>query len=121
LAPAGSGKTRVLARRVAWLADVGEVDPRRTLCLSFTRDAARELRTRLSRVGLRDLPAAGTFHATAAALLRLWYADRGRRQPTLLEDRRAHVARLFGTGADAAARSGERPRAAELDALVQEI
>ncbi len=96
LAPAGSGKTRVLVRRVAWLSEQGEIDPRRTLCLSFTREAARELRSRLTTVGLHDLPAAATFHATAAALLRVWHADRGRRPPKLAEDRRALLARALG-------------------------
>ncbi|HEX9969058.1 MAG TPA: UvrD-helicase domain-containing protein, partial [Acidimicrobiales bacterium] len=84
IAPAGSGKTRVLTRRLAWQAASGLVDPRRALCLSFTREAAGELRGRLGALGLRELPAAGTFHAIAFALLRAWWADRRRRTPQLL-------------------------------------
>ena len=53
LAGAGSGKTRVLTRRIAWRAVKGKEDPRRVLALTFTRKAAGELRSRLSRLGLR--------------------------------------------------------------------
>ena len=95
LAPAGSGKTRVLTRRLAWQATTGLIDPRRTLCLSFTREAAGEVRHRLAGLGLRELPAAGTFHAIAYALLRAWWADRRRRAPRLLVDRASYLGRLF--------------------------
>ncbi|MFQ5558494.1 MAG: UvrD-helicase domain-containing protein, partial [Acidimicrobiales bacterium] len=63
IAGAGSGKTRVLTRRIAWQAQQGHIDPRRVLALTFTRRAAHELRGRLRRLGLRDAVAAGTFHA----------------------------------------------------------
>lgn len=95
LAPAGSGKTRVLSRRLAWQASTGLIDPRRALCLSFTREAAGELRRRVGQLGLRELPAAGTFHATAYALLRVWWADRRRRPPELVTDRAGYLRRLF--------------------------
>ena len=95
LAPAGSGKTRVLARRLAWQGANGLIDPRRALCLSFTREAASELRRRVGQLGLRELPAAGTFHATAYALLRVWWADQRRRPPELLTDRTGYLRRLF--------------------------
>src|SRR5215207_5512905 len=95
LAPAGSGKTRVLSRRLAWQAANGLIDPRRALCLSFTREAAGELRRRVGQLGLRELPAAGTFHATAYALLRVWWADQRRRAPELVTDRAGYLRRLF--------------------------
>jgi DNA helicase-2/ATP-dependent DNA helicase PcrA len=95
LAPAGSGKTRVLARRLAWQSANGLIDPRRALCLSFTREAASELRRRVGQLGLRELPAAGTFHATAYALLRVWWADQRRRPPELLTDRAGYLRQLF--------------------------
>ena len=81
LAPAGSGKTRVLTRRVAYLDATGGLDAGHVLCVAFTREAAGELRGRLARLGLRDLPAAGTFHAIALALLRVRWADRNERAP----------------------------------------
>ena len=94
VAGAGSGKTRVLTRRIAWQVGQGAADPRRMLALTFTRRAAGELRARLRRLGLRDPPRAGTFHAAALAQLRRYGADRGRRPPEILESRAAFLAEL---------------------------
>ena len=93
-AAAGAGKTRVLTRRIAHRAGRGDLDPMHTLCVTFTRPAAAELRRRLTRLGLRDLPAAGTFHAVAWAMLRTHWHDRRIPAPTLLTDRRTLLARL---------------------------
>ena len=76
LAGAGSGKTRVLTRRIAYRAHAGLHDPRHVLALTFTRKAAGELSNRLRQLGLRDRVAAGTFHAVAYAQLRSRWADR---------------------------------------------
>ena len=84
VAGAGSGKTRVLTRRIAWQSDQGRADPRRTLAVTFTRRAARELRSRLRRLGLNDAVGAGTFHAVALAQLRRHAADTSRRPPRVL-------------------------------------
>ena len=85
LAGAGSGKTRVLTRRIGWRIAQGSADPRHVLALTFTRKAAGELSTRLSVLGVRDRVAAGTFHAMAYAQLRRRWADRNERPPTLLD------------------------------------
>jgi DNA helicase-2/ATP-dependent DNA helicase PcrA len=85
LAGAGSGKTRVLTRRIAFLAREQVVDARHVLALTFTRKAAGELRTRLGRLGVRDAVTAGTFHAVALAQLRRRAEDDGRTPPALLE------------------------------------
>ena len=94
VAGAGSGKTRVLTRRIAWQVGQGAADPRRVLALTFTRRAAAELRDRLRRLGLRDPPRAGTFHAAALAQLRRYAADRDRRPPQILESRAAFLAEM---------------------------
>ena len=95
IAGAGSGKTRVLTRRIAWQAEQGHIDPRRALAVTFTRRAAGELRARLRRTGLRDAVAAGTFHATALAQLRRHWDERGQRPRRILESRPAFLARRF--------------------------
>ncbi len=94
LAGAGSGKTRVLTRRIAWQIRNVPIDPRRVLALTFTRRAAGELRGRLRRLGLRDPVRAGTFHAAALAQLHRYAVDRGRRPPEILTNRAAFLARL---------------------------
>jgi DNA helicase-2/ATP-dependent DNA helicase PcrA len=85
LAGAGSGKTRVLTRRIAWRIANGSADARHVLALTFTRKAAGELSGRLAALGVRDQVAAGTFHAIAYAQLRRRWADRGERPPALLD------------------------------------
>jgi len=84
LAPAGSGKTRVLTRRIAWRIATEDAEANHVLALTFTRKAAGELRDRLRRLGLRDGVAAGTFHGIAYAQLRSHWADHDRRAPDLL-------------------------------------
>ncbi|HUQ64048.1 MAG TPA: ATP-dependent DNA helicase UvrD2 [Acidimicrobiales bacterium] len=85
LAGAGSGKTRVLTRRIAHRIKAGSALPQHVLTLTFTRRAAAELSTRLAALGVRDRVAAGTFHAIAYAQLRRRWADQGIRPPALLD------------------------------------
>jgi DNA helicase-2/ATP-dependent DNA helicase PcrA len=84
LAPAGSGKTRVLTRRIAWRAREASLDTRHVLAVTFTRKAATELASRLDRLGVDDDLTAGTFHALALAQLRRRAEDSGREPPRVL-------------------------------------
>ncbi|HEX3622647.1 MAG TPA: ATP-dependent DNA helicase UvrD2 [Acidimicrobiales bacterium] len=85
LAGAGSGKTRVLTRRIAWRVAEDQAEAGHVLALTFTRRAADELSSRLGALGVRDHVAAGTFHALAYGQLRRRWADRGQRPPALLD------------------------------------
>jgi DNA helicase-2/ATP-dependent DNA helicase PcrA len=95
LAPAGSGKTRVLTRRIAHRIVTGQAEGARVLALTFTRQAAGELRSRLTALGVREPVAAGTFHSVAYAQLRRRWADRGERPPVLLERKTRLLAPLL--------------------------
>ncbi|MDD5162170.1 MAG: DNA helicase II [Candidatus Rickettsiella isopodorum] len=72
LAGAGSGKTRVLVHRIAWLINVENISPHNILAVTFTNKAAGEMRQRLEN--LLDIPMrlmwVGTFHGLAHRLLR---------------------------------------------------
>ena len=108
LAGAGSGKTRVLTRRIAYRVAAGTAEPRHVLALTFTRKAASELGRRLEALGVRDRVTAGTFHGLAYAQLRRWWADNDRREPTLLDRKAGLLARLL-SGESAAARAKVQP------------
>src|SRR6056297_1375569 len=88
VAGAGAGKTRVLTRRIAYRIATGDADARHTLALTFTREAAGELRRRLIRLGLRDHVEAGTFHLVMLRVLTQRWADTDRRAKTVVADRR---------------------------------
>ena len=73
LAGAGSGKTRVVTTRIAWLIDEMNFRPDQILAVTFTNKAAREMQERVGRlVSLEDgqLPMVKTFHSFCAWLLR---------------------------------------------------
>ncbi len=74
LAGAGSGKTRVITYRVAWLVREQGVDPGSIVAVTFTNKAAGEMRDRVERLlELFPLPTfVGTFHRYALTLLRRW-------------------------------------------------
>lgn len=88
VAGAGSGKTRVLTRRIAHRIAVADADARHTLALTFTREAAAELRRRLRRLGLRDPVEAGTFHAVLLGILRQRWSETDRPPKHVASDRR---------------------------------
>jgi DNA helicase-2/ATP-dependent DNA helicase PcrA len=79
LAGAGSGKTRVLTTRIAWLVQSARVSPGGVLAVTFTNKAAREMHTRLTAM----LPVnphgmwIGTFHGLSNRMLRMHHRDAG--------------------------------------------
>jgi DNA helicase-2/ATP-dependent DNA helicase PcrA len=79
LAGAGSGKTRVLTTRIAWLIQTGQVSPQGVLAVTFTNKAAKEMLTRLGAmlpINVRGMWI-GTFHGLCNRMLRAHHRDAG--------------------------------------------
>ncbi|PHR84093.1 MAG: DNA helicase II [Colwellia sp.] len=77
LAGAGSGKTRVLVQRIAWLMQVEQAAPHSILAVTFTNKAAAEMRARVEQVtnGNTHGMWIGTFHGLAHRLLRMHFQE----------------------------------------------
>ena len=77
LAGAGSGKTRVLTHRIAWLMQVEDQSPYSILAVTFTNKAAAEMRERVEKIAGSNMGRMwiGTFHGLAHRLLRTHYQD----------------------------------------------
>jgi len=79
LAGAGSGKTRVLTTRIAWLIQTGQVSPHGLLAVTFTNKAAKEMLTRISAmlpINTRGMWV-GTFHGLCNRMLRVHHREAG--------------------------------------------
>src|SRR5271165_2289900 len=106
LAGAGSGKTRVLTTRIAWLIQTQQVSPAGVLAVTFTNKAAKEMQARLAAM----LPIStrgmwiGTFHGICNRLLRAHARDAGLPQTFQIldsADQLAAIKRLIkGAGVD---------------------
>src|ERR1700756_3068153 len=100
LAGAGSGKTRVLTTRIAWLLATGQATPLSVLAVTFTNKAAKEMLARLSAltpVNTRGMWI-GTFHGFFHRMLRVHHRDAG--LPQLyqimdMQDQLALIKRLY--------------------------
>src|SRR5215470_14133716 len=100
LAGAGSGKTRVLTTRIAWLLATGQASPLSILAVTFTNKAAKEMLTRLSAmtpINIRGMWI-GTFHGLCNRMLRAHYREA--RLPQLFQimdtqDQLALIKRLY--------------------------
>lgn len=79
LAGAGSGKTRVLVHRIAWLIKEHNVSPHSILAVTFTNKAAAEMRQRIEKLLMMRASSmwVGTFHGLAHRLLRMHHEDAG--------------------------------------------
>ena len=115
-AGAGSGKTRVLTHRIAYRVAAGTANPENILAITFTREAAGEMRKRLTNLGVDRThgagPTVGTFHAVALSLLRQRLIDLGQPVPNIVHNRTALATAAAGTH-----RMASRPREilAEID------
>jgi DNA helicase-2/ATP-dependent DNA helicase PcrA len=96
LAGAGSGKTRVLTTRIAWLVKGGRASPSNILAVTFTNKAAREMLTRVTAM----LPVStrgmwiGTFHGLCNRLLRAHHREAGLPQAFQILDTQDQLAAL---------------------------
>lgn len=79
LAGAGSGKTRVLVHRIAWLIQEAGLSPFNILAVTFTNKAAHEMRSRIEQIlgSSAKVMWIGTFHSLAHRLLRIHWKDAG--------------------------------------------
>ena len=79
VAGAGSGKTRVLVHRIAWLVEALSASPSGILAVTFTNKAAAEMRARVEHLlqGPAQAMWLGTFHGIAHRLLRMHWRDAG--------------------------------------------
>lgn len=104
-AGAGSGKTRVLTNRIAYRVSTGSAEADNVLAITFTREAASEMRRRLKSLGVGNAPTVGTFHAVALALLRQRLVDLHLPVPNIVHNRQALAVAAAGSHPLA-----ERPR-----------
>ena len=96
LAGAGSGKTRVLTTRIAWLIQNGRVSPAGILAVTFTNKAAKEMQTRLSSmlpINTRGMWI-GTFHGLCNRMLRAHFRDAGLPQTFAILDTQDQLSAL---------------------------
>jgi ATP-dependent DNA helicase UvrD/PcrA len=96
LAGAGSGKTRVLTTRIAWLIQTGNASPGAVLAVTFTNKAAKEMVTRISAmlpINTRGMWI-GTFHGLCNRFLRAHYRDAGLPQAFQIMDSQDQVAAI---------------------------
>ena len=105
LAGAGTGKTRVITRRIAHGVDTGAYSPGRVMAVTFTAKAAGEMRGRLRALGVEGV-AARTFHAAALAQLNFfWPTLTGDSAPSIVDNKvrlLAHAADGLGIEPDVA-------------------
>lgn len=115
LAGAGSGKTRVLTRRIARRVLDGSAEATSTTVVTFTRKAAGELRHRLAGLGVVDSIRCGTFHALAFAMLRELWRMRGRTPRSVLPDKTRILRDVMNRGTGEAPSRTVRLVAAEIE------
>ena len=126
LAGAGSGKTRVLTTRIAWLIQTGRTGPAGLLAVTFTNKAAREMLTRISAqlpINTRGMWV-GTFHGLCNRFLRAHHREAGypvRIRPVLAGGKADEEGAKSDAKAGYALRVGGLPSRAEAEALAASL
>ena len=79
LAGAGSGKTRVITHKVAWLSSILDINPMSIMTVTFTNKAAREMRGRIEGILGEQLQTmwCGTFHGLFHRMLKMHWQEAG--------------------------------------------
>ena len=98
-AGAGSGKTTVLTRRIAWRTLSETADISRTLAITFTRQAATEMRARLAQFDFDGSPTIGTFHAIARRAMMQYLDDKRKAVPVIINNRTSLLSTCMGNDA----------------------
>ncbi|MGC8464838.1 MAG: ATP-dependent helicase [Acidimicrobiales bacterium] len=92
VAPAGSGKTTVLTRRIAYRVMTRAAQASRILAISYTRAAAYQLKRRTEELLDGQSIQSGTLHSIALQSLKRYWAYRGMRVPSVLERKESLIA-----------------------------
>ncbi len=100
IAGPGSGKTTVLTKRIAHRATKHQIAPKNTVVITFTNQAAQELRTRLATFNLYDLPWIGTFHAFAFQVIRKYHEERRTHPPLLITSKPREIQAMLHDSRD---------------------
>lgn len=91
IAGPGSGKTRILSARIAWLVEQGGIDPTTITAITFTQQAGRELGRRMHDAGIADVNT-GTFHRFALTAIERHAATLGLTPPIRILDEAGQTA-----------------------------
>lgn len=117
VAGAGSGKTRVLTRRIAWRCSTGDLDPTRTVAVTFTRKAANELNLRLNKLLGQQRVNAGTFHSLALGKLQQRWQDQNRPPKSITQSKSRLVSQILRSSGQNSGRK-KSPNVTELCAEI---
>ncbi len=95
IAGPGSGKTTVLTRRIALRGLDPAVPAKNTVAITFTNQAADELKSRLASLAVYDMPWVGTFHSFAFQILRRYYDEIRKPLPRLVNRKGRELAKIL--------------------------
>ena len=95
IAGPGSGKTTVLTRRIALRGLDPGVPPKNTVAITFTNQAADELKSRLASLSVFEMPWVGTLHSFAFQIIRRFHEEIRQNTPRLISRKSRELARIL--------------------------